>query len=74
MKQELFELDDAISLAVLRVEKMDWLVGHLLNSVTSENGAVVGLLADMIELAKDDLHNLDTIADKLRGKHLEKVA
>lgn len=73
MKQELFELDDVMSLATLRVEKMDWLVGHLLNSITGENAMIVGLLADMIELAKDDLQNIDAIADKLREQDTPEV-
>ncbi|MPX68748.1 hypothetical protein [Moraxella catarrhalis] len=73
MKQELYELDDVMSLATLRVEKMDWLVGHLLNSVTGENAMIVGLLADMIELAKDDLQNIDTLCDKLREQDTPEV-
>lgn len=73
MEQELLELDDVISLAALRVEKMDWLIGHLLNSVTGENAMIVGLLADVIELAKDDLQNMDAITDKLREQDAPKV-
>lgn len=73
MKQELFELDDVISLATLRVEKMDWLIGHLLNSITGENAMIVGLLADVIELAKDDLQNIDAITDKLRKQDAPQV-
>lgn len=73
MKQELFELDDVMSLATVRVEKMDWIIGHLLNSITGENAMIVGLLADMIELAKDDLQNIDTLCDKLREQDTPEV-
>lgn len=73
MREELLELDHFITLATLRVEKMDWLVGHLLNSITDENAMIVGLLADVIELAKDDLQNIDTLCDKLREQDTPEV-
>lgn len=73
MREELLELDHFITLATVRVEKMDWIIGHLLNSITGENAMIVGLLADMIELAKDDLQNIDAIADKLREQDTPEV-
>lgn len=73
MREELLELDHFITLATVRVEKMDWLIGHLLNSITGENAMIVGLLADMIELAKDDLQNIDTLCDKLREQDTPEV-
>lgn len=73
MKQELFELDGAISLATLRAEKMDWLIGHLLNSskIKDDDMTVVSLLGDMIDLVKADLQNIDTATDKLREQAFE---
>lgn len=73
MREELLELDHFITLATVRVEKMDWIIGHLLNSITGENAMIVGLLADMIELAKDDLQNIDTLCDKLREQDTPEV-
>lgn len=73
MKQELLELDHFITLATVRVEKMDWIIGHLFNSVTAEDATIVSLLADMIELAKDDLQNIDTLCDKLREQDTPQV-
>lgn len=73
MREELLELDHFITLATVRVEKMDWIIGHLLNSITGENAMIVGLFADMIELAKDDLQNIDTLCDKLREQDTPEV-